>query len=67
LFFKVFKRKLEVAIVRIKMVDRYHAKVEDAPNITITFASEENGEIINQILGMLMHDAYQPEQQEGTP
>lgn len=55
-----------MAIVRIKMVDRYHAKVEDAPNITITFALEENGEIINQILGMLMHEAYQPEQQEDS-
>lgn len=54
----MLKRKLGVTIVRIKMVDRYQATVDEAPNITIAFAAEEDGALIDQVLGMLMHDVY---------
>lgn len=40
------------------MVDRYQAVVDEAPNITIVFAAEEDGALIDQVLGMLMHDVY---------
>ena len=47
-----------MTIVRIKMIDRYQATVDEAPNITIAFAAEEDGALIDQVLGMLMHDVY---------
>ena len=43
--------------MRIKMIDRTHAQVYENPKITITFAEEAQDGLVDEVLGILLHEA----------
>lgn len=43
--------------MRIKMVDRTHAQVYENPKVTITFAEKGKDGLVDEVLGMLLHEA----------
>lgn len=43
--------------MRIKMIDRTHAQVCENPKITITFAEEAQDGLVDEVLGILLHEA----------